>query len=81
MKNAPFNVIFCLILLVGCQNSTKKVEKVKSQDEPSIEEEWINMSVTNSLDGWHIYQNEDGEKTGWTVSEGVFTYNSEKAEG
>ena len=81
MKNTPFNTIFCLILLVGCQNSTKKVEKVKSQDEPSIEQEWINMSATNSLDGWHIYQNEDGEKTGWTVSEGVFTYNSEKAVG
>ena len=54
MKNTPFNVIFCLLLLVGCQNSTKKVEKAKSGDEPSIEQEWINMSATKQF-GWMAY--------------------------
>ena len=81
MKNTLPNVVFFLFILAGCQNSTKKVEKSKSGNEPSIEEVWINMSSVDSMDGWHIYQNEDGNKTGWTVSEGVFTYNSEKAEG
>ena len=37
------------------------------------------LSSTNFTE--HIYQNESGQKTGWIVSEGVFTYDSDKAQG
>ena len=76
-----FTTFSIAFLLLSCQNSQKKQQEKTPESTEIKSEDWINLSNSNSLEGWHIYQNESGEKTGWSVSEGVFTYNSEMAEG
>jgi hypothetical protein len=69
------------VLTLSCQNTPKK-DKEKSSEVTEVQtNEWMSLSSSNSLDGWHIFQNESGEKTGWSVADGVFTFNSEAAEG
>ena len=82
MKRNSIYIILCLsVLTLRCQNTQKKQNKNSSEATEEVAEEWKSLSNSNSLEGWHIYQNEAGEKTGWSVEEGVFTYNSETAEG
>ena len=82
MKRNSIYIILCLsVLTLSCQNTQKKQNKNSSEATEEVAEEWKSLSNSNSLEGWHIYQNEAGEKTGWSVEEGVFTYNSETAEG
>ena len=77
------SLILCCLFLVNCQNNTKKQELIKQMTTQTSESEpeWTLLSQQNSLHGWHIYQNEDGNKTGWSVSEGVFTFDSKAAQG
>ena len=41
---------------------------------------WTPLFKKNSLEGWHYFQ-DDGNKSGWTVKDGVFTFTSENATG
>ena len=38
------------------------------------------MIQKNSLDGWHYYQ-DDGNKSGWDINDGILTFTSENAKG
>lgn len=82
MLRTTFYSALSFILFVQCQNATSS-KKATSEDSSMKAEEqaWMDLSPKDSFDGWHIYQNEDGTKTGWTVAEGVFTYNSADASG
>ena len=51
--------IFILIILASC-TTTKS--------------EWKSLIVDNSLDGWHIFQ-DDGTKKGWIVEGNILTFN------
>ncbi len=74
-------ILSIVLLIFSCQDAPKKSDQNTQKENEVPAEEWINLSNSNSLDGWHIFQNESGEKTGWSVTEGVFTYNSEEAQG
>ena len=37
--------------------------------------EWENLIINNSLDGWHIYQ-DDGTKKGWKVDNEILIFDS-----
>jgi len=69
------------VLTLSCQNTPKK-DIEKSPEVTEVQKnEWMSLSSSNSLSGWHIFQNESGEKSGWSVADGVFTFNSEAAKG
>ncbi|MDG1762801.1 MAG: DUF1080 domain-containing protein [Flavobacteriaceae bacterium] len=74
-------LIACVALFINCQNTAKKKKETSPETDKVSNNEWINLSSSNTLDGWHIFQNESGEKTGWSVEEGVFTFNSDEAKG
>ena len=69
--------IFLLIFL-NCKESAKKETNQQSVD--VIEKSWINLSNDN-FDGWHIFQNEDGKKSGWSSKNGIYTFNKDNAKG
>ena len=69
--------IFLLIFL-NCKESAKKETNQQSVD--VIEKSWVNLSNDN-FDGWHIFQNEDGKKSGWSSKNGVYTFNKDNAKG
>ena len=70
-------VLFTIVILtLSCQNNTKKNTSTISVQNEKVDQQWVSLSLPNSLDGWHIYQDKTGQKTGWSVNDGVFTYNS-----
>ena len=89
MKALRAILIFGILFIVSCQNKQKiKTDLNESQNintespNPYTKNVWINMiPVLSSLEGWHIYQNEAGKKSGWISNDGVFTYNSDIAKG
>ncbi len=81
MNNLKIVTLCVTVLFFSCQNKAKLAENVKNEAIEMERNQWLDMSPLTSLSGWHIYQNESGQKTGWTVTDGVFTYDSEKAEG
>ena len=83
MLNKTFNILLVAFaaLLISCQDAPKKEKENAPEPPESSKTDWINLSNSNSLEGWHIFQNESGEKTGWFVEEGVYTFNSEAAKG
>jgi len=80
-KKSIFSLLCFIALMVSCQNTSKKEKETSPEGKETKTVEWTTLSSSNSLDGWHIFQNENGEKTGWSVSDGVFTFNSESASG
>ena len=80
-KKSIFSLSCFIALMVSCQNTSKKEKENSPEGNETKTVEWTTLSSSNSLDGWHIFQNETGEKTGWSVSDGVFTFNSEAASG
>ncbi|MEL0318830.1 MAG: hypothetical protein VW979_07220, partial [Flavobacteriaceae bacterium] len=61
MKTKYLLPLFCSsLLLIGCQNTPKKEEQKNQEVAESPETEWTLLSQENSLEGWHIFQNEDG---------------------
>ena len=40
--------------------------------------EWVSLIQQNSMEGWHYYQ-DNGEKTGWDIKDGVLTFTSANA--
>ena len=77
MKN-KFLLIVVLLTLISCKETSKKTIK-KSETISSAE--WETLSKINSLEGWHIFQNESNLKSGWTVDDGVFTFDATNAKG
>ena len=71
-------IILLSIAFVSCKQIPKGSNKETSK---KLESSWLLLSQEDSFRGWHIYQNEDGEKSGWTVEEGVFTFNATDATG
>ena len=69
------------VLTLSCQNNPKKDKEKSLEITEAQTNEWMSLSSSNSLSGWHIFQNESGEKSGWSVADGVFTFNSEEAKG
>lgn len=51
-------------------------ELIKSQTQ-----QWEKQFVGDSFDGWQIFRNQDNSKSGWSLENGVLTYNSETAAG
>jgi hypothetical protein len=39
------------------------------------EEKWENLIINNSLDGWHIFQ-DDGTKKGWSVKDNILIFDT-----
>ena len=77
MKN-KFLLIVVLLTLISCKETPNKTIK-KSETISSAE--WETLSKINSLEGWHIFQNESNLKSGWTVEDGVFTFDATNAKG
>lgn len=75
MKVFSFYSLILAVLFFSCQNNPKPN---KSQE--TADSEWKDMVVSNSFEGWHLYQ-DDGSKGGWTVADNILTFNSEEAEG
>jgi len=71
-------IILLSIAFVSCKQIPEENNK-KTSKKP--ESSWLLLSQEDSFGGWHIYQNEDGEKSGWTVENGVFTFNASDATG
>lgn len=74
--------LFSIVLFIfSCQNTSKEEKNAEPDTVVNSDAQWTSLSNKSSLDGWHIYQNKSGEKTGWFVENGVFTFNSELAKG
>jgi hypothetical protein len=58
MKNTLFACI-TLTALISCN---------------SVNSEWTSLLSNDSLDGWHIFQ-DNGSKKGWIVEDGILTFN------
>lgn len=71
-------IILLSIVFVNCKQIPKENKKEISKQPGSS---WEVLSKKDNFDGWHIYQNEGGEKSGWSVENGVFTFNEKKALG
>ena len=71
-------IILLSIVFVSCKQISQERSK-ETAKEP--ESSWLLLSQEDSFRGWHIYQNEGGEKSGWTVENGVFTFNASDATG
>ena len=50
----------CLLLVFGCSPKTS---------------EWNNLILNNSLEGWHIFQ-DDGSKKGWYVEDDILIFDT-----
>ena len=61
-------IILLSILFVSCKQIPKESNKETSN---KSESSWLFLSQEDSFRGWHIYQNEEGKKSGWTVESGV----------
>ena len=57
------------IIFIACDNKQKENN-----------EEWVSLIQQDSMDGWHYYQ-DDGNKTGWDIKDGVLTFTSANASG
>ena len=74
--------LIVLILIFSCNNSEKKNNDKTQNDnaESTKNSEWVELIQPNSLDGWHYFQ-DDGNKTGWDIKDGVLTFTSANASG
>ena len=65
-------IILLSIAFVSCKQIPQESSKETSKEPESS---WEVLSQDDSFKGWHIYQNEGGEKSGWIVEDGVYTFN------
>ena len=80
-RNFCLGSFAAIVLILSCQNNTKKNTSTTSVQNKKVDQPWVSLSPLNSLDGWHMYQDKTGQKIGWSVNDGVFTYNSDIAKG
>ncbi len=71
-------LIGMLLIYIGCKETSNKTF---NERKTNVAADWQSLSLKNSLDGWHIFQNESDTKSGWTVEDGVFTFDSANAKG
>ena len=71
-------IILLSIAFVSCKQIPQESSKETSKEPKSS---WEILSQDDSFKGWHIYQNEGGEKSGWIVEDGVYTFNHKEAKG
>lgn len=71
-------ILTITLMFFSCQEAPKKSNKEKF-DEPS--KTWESLSSEDSFEGWHIFQNDSGAKTGWSVEAGVYTFDQKNAKG
>ena len=76
--NKNISLIVSLLILFSCQEMPKKVVE---EAESKTLKGWETLSKKDSFDGWHIFQNESKTKSGWTVEDGVFTFDESNAKG
>jgi len=76
--NKNISLIVSLLILFSCQEMPKKVAE---EAESKTLKEWETLSKKDSFDGWHIFQNDSKTKSGWTVEDGVFTFDESNAKG
>ena len=76
--NKNISLIGLLLILFSCQETPKKAVE---QAESITTKDWKILSKKDSFDGWHIFQNESNNKSGWTVEDGVFTFDESNAKG
>ncbi len=74
-----FTLVFMLCLACESVNNKKETNKIENQDSED-NGNWVSLIQKNSLDGWHYYQ-DDGNKSGWDIKDGVLTFTSENAKG
>ena len=82
MKKIHYLFIISFFIL-SCNNTSKKTtESVPLENlmESSSEENWVSLIQDNTMDGWHYYQ-DDGNKTGWDIKDGILTFTSANASG
>ena len=73
--------LLSLTIIVFQLFNYKQVKNSSNEDLNNVKSSsWISLFKNNSLEGWHYFQ-DDGNKSGWTVDEGVFTFTSENASG
>jgi hypothetical protein len=73
--------LLSLTIIVFQLFNYKQVKNSSNEDLINVKSSnWISLFKNNSLEGWHYFQ-DDGNKSGWTVDEGVFTFTSENASG
>ena len=63
MKKIIFS-LFLIFSILGCEKDNSK---------------WQNLIINNSLEGWHIFQ-DDGTKSGWTVENEIFIFDALSSE-
>ena len=74
-----FTLVFMFCLACESVNNKKETNKIENQDSED-HGNWVSLIQKNSLDGWHYYQ-DDGNKSGWDISDGILTFTSENAKG
>tara|TARA_S200000501_G_scaffold373330_1_gene420195 strand:+ start:481 stop:1233 length:753 start_codon:yes stop_codon:yes gene_type:complete len=74
-----FTLVFMFCLACESVNNKKETNKTENQDSED-NGNWVSLIQKNSLDGWHYYQ-DDGNKSGWDINDGVLTFTSENAKG
>ena len=76
MKTNFFYLIVLTFFIISCNNSSKKSTNSASMEQLTVlsnNSEWVSLIQDNTMEGWH-YFNENGNKFGWTVSQGVLAY-------
>lgn len=92
MKNKALLFLILCSITISCSRKPEKQEATEEMDKTAamdakpmhntqVASEWMSLMQPDSFDGWHIYQNESGEKGGWSVENGVFVFDSGKATG
>ena len=84
MKKIYYLLFTASFFILSCNNFSPKKNIKTTPLENSIdfssEENWVSLIQDNSLDGWHYYQ-DNGEKSGWDIKDGVLTFRSANAKG
>lgn len=74
-------VSLLFITFNACKNLAKEESETSHDKYYEQSDEWQSQFADNTLDGWSIFRNQDGTKTGWTIQDGILVFNSELAKG
>lgn len=84
MKSYLFPLVASFVL--GNFSMAQQSESIKNKSTQSVSktpqtQQWKRQFVDDSFDGWQIFRNQDNSKSGWSLDDGVLTFDSEKATG
>jgi hypothetical protein len=83
MKTKFYFLFFLTFFIISCNNSQKKLaNKVPMEHliDSSNDNQWVSLINPDSMEGWHYYQ-DNGQKSGWGIENGVLTFTSANAKG